>query len=243
MCRYRHVAKQTDGNQRIADVLQQITPEVTSLRGYIFGPQTPQKQGRDADSRALARIQRLMRQSILGDADAAELLSTIATVAVASLAQATDQQPDLFRKMAMASPFWPTLLCKPPSLKGYYEKQIKELRVGENLKDAGSSRLSLENSPAFVATHVVHYLQDVRSGLLSHPNKQWVKAVRALPPLSKKAVFKWWPLASSEIARSLPDLHDWLRGTKTSPRTLGQAIQRIRTPFLQTWKLLEFIKV
>lgn len=236
------MAEQADGNHRIADVLQQITPEVFNLRDYIFGTQKPQKQGRDADSRALARIERLRKQASLGNEVAAELLSTIATVAVASLAEATEEQPALFQKMAMESPLWPTFRCKLPSLKGYYEEQIKALRVGANLKAASTSRLSLENSAAFIATHVAHYLQDVRSGVLKHPNAQWHQAVLALPPLNKTSVLKWWPLASSEITRSLPNLHDWLRGTKTSPRTLGQAIQRVRTPFLQTWKLLEFLQ-
>lgn len=203
----------------------------------------PQRAGKDADSRALARIQRLMKQAILGDEVAAEVLSTIATIAAASLAEATSEQPAMFRKMAMESPIWPTLHCKAPNLKGYYDTQIEMLQIGKKLKATSTSHLTLESDPAFIATHAAHYLQDVRSGLLGHPNEIWLKAVRALPPLNQKSVLKWWPLAAAEIGRSFPELHDRLRGKNINPATLGQAIQLVRRPFLQTWKLLEFITV
>lgn len=136
---------------------------------------------------------------------------------------------------------WPTLYCKASNLKGYYDAQIAMLEVGTMLKEASTTRLSLDSDPAFIATHVAHYLQDVRSGLLDHPNKKWLKAVRKLPPLAQKSVLNWWPLASTEIGRSFPELHERLRGKHINPATLGQAIQLVRKPFLQTWKLLEFV--
>lgn len=241
----------------LKEVLELMIPAGQELRSFIegwqyiqHGPPLPtswnllesietERPATTKSGEVILWIRELSHLSHLGDDQAGSILAAIALEATLRLNMLMHKPNDVLFWVARHLKLWPVIYSSFPTLCTVQP----DVDGAEHSAQAATARFSPTATATFMAGVTLAFMQLVRSGERHPSNRVWGDQVRKLPPISSKTVHTWWALAKQEIYAQYPDLAEVVLGHvlvgEDIQRTNGEALRRIRYPFLKSvWKVL-----
>lgn len=244
-------------DSELKEVLELMIPAGQELRSFIegwqyiqHGPPRPtswnlletveaERSAATKSGEVILWIRRLAHSSHLGNANAGGILAAIALEATLRLNMLMHKPNDVQYWMARHLQLWPVVHSAYPTLRTVHP----DVRGAEHSPETANARFSPTSTATFMAGVTLAFMQLVRSGERRPANRMWRDQVRKLPPVSGRTVHKWWTLAKREIYEQYPDLAEVVLGQvlvgNDIQRTNGEAMRRIRYPFLKSmWRVV-----
>jgi hypothetical protein len=249
--------KEPEIGPELGDVLELMVPDGHDLRSFVkgwqyiqHGPPLPtcwnlleqleaERTAKTKSGELILQIRHIAHRARLGDEQAGGILMLVALEATLRLNMLARSADAVLKWITHQCKLWPVVDSSFPTLRTTHQ-DLDALGIDSDSADA-KARFSTASMATFMAASTVAYMHLVRKGLRNPSNQLWAQKVRKLPALTRRTARKWWKLADSEIREQFPDLAYLILGhlDPRTPKTDGEAMRRIRYPFIKSlWQLL-----